>query len=68
MKNSVVQEAPWPLSLQHKTVAATVKASHSPVHPASKAFMKDWHKDTKRKEAIEHAENVVAPIVELFNT
>ena len=67
MENPFIPETAWPLSLQHKAVGATVKESHSPVASASKAFVKDWYTDIKRKEAIKRAENVFVPIVERFN-
>ena len=67
MGNPGIPETPWSLSLQHKLLAVTVKASHSPVAPASKSFVKDWYTKTKRG-AINHAENVVAPILDQFNS
>ena len=68
MDNTVIQETPWSLSLQHKTVAATVKASHSPMPPASEAFLKDLYMDKKRKKEMKYAENILVSIMERFNT
>ena len=63
MENQVILEAPWSLSLQHNILTSAVKSPHSPVASASESFMKDWYTGTKRKEEIENAENVLAPIV-----